>query len=1010
MKYLKLSLHFNTNIPMTASQIRQAFLDFFASKGHTIVPSAPIVVKNDPNLMFTNAGMNQFKEIFLGEVPAKYPRVVDTQRCLRVSGKHDDLEEVGLDTYHHTMFEMLGNWSFGDYFKKEAIAWSWELLTKVYNIEKDRLYVTVFEGDEKEGLPKDQEAIDLWLKFVEEDHIVLGNKKDNFWEMGENGPCGPCSEIHYDGRPDDEREKISGQQLVNKDDPQVIEIWNNVFMQFNRVWGGADGGNNDYNAFVEKQKELIGADFDVKKWKSENLFLYTTLVDLPNKHIDTGMGLERLVRVLQGKTSNYDTDIFMPLIDFISEKSGIAYGKDIKTDIAMRVMADHIRAISFAIADGQLPSNNKAGYVIRRILRRAVRYAYQYLNFKEPFFNQLVPLLADQFKGVFDELYNQKDFVQKVILEEETSFLRTLDKGIRLFIVRQQILALLASEIRMVKNEFAFELDDFINATIARLELKYSDNERLYDEKTLKSLENLLKSKRGVEEAFNEIYKFIGRLDGSFVFELYDTYGFPIDLTQLMARENGLTVDLEGYEAALQQQKNRSRLATAVNAGDWVNLRNGDTRFVGYDQLFVDGAEILKYRKVTAQGKEQYQIVLSETPFYAEGGGQVGDTGMLTSEWYDEQTGPLVFQVVDTKRENGLIIHICELQPTWTADGPKPTVLPNPFPRRYMAYVDQGKRMFTNVHHSATHLLNAALRQILGDHIGQKGSLVTHEYLRFDFSHPSKISADDLEAIERTVNYKIRECIPLKEERNVWYRDAIERGVTAAFGEKYGDQVRVITFDPEFSQELCGGTHVKNTGEIGFFKILSESGVAAGVRRIEAVASIFAENYVSDQFKALNSVKELLKNPKDVAKTITDLLEENNRLKKEQGKALMQKASNLKQTVADKAQSINGINFIAEKVELPTADAVKTLAYSIKDIVSDMFLVLAADIEGKPSLAVMLSENLVKDKGLDAGKIVRELAKEIQGGGGGQPFFATAGGKDVSGLQRALDKAKAFLP
>jgi len=963
MKYLKLSLHFNTNIPMTASQIRQAFLDFFASKGHTIVPSAPIVVKNDPNLMFTNAGMNQFKEIFLGEVPAKYPRVVDTQRCLRVSGKHDDLEEVGLDTYHHTMFEMLGNWSFGDYFKKEAIAWSWELLTKVYNIEKDRLYVTVFEGDEKEGLPKDQEAIDLWLKFVEEDHIVLGNKKDNFWEMGENGPCGPCSEIHYDGRPDDEREKISGQQLVNKDDPQVIEIWNNVFMQFNRVWGGADGGNNDYNAFVEKQKELIGADFDVKKWKSENLFLYTTLVDLPNKHIDTGMGLERLVRVLQGKTSNYDTDIFMPLIDFISEKSGIAYGKDIKTDIAMRVMADHIRAISFAIADGQLPSNNKAGYVIRRILRRAVRYAYQYLNFKEPFFNQLVPLLADQFKGVFDELYNQKDFVQKVILEEETSFLRTLYSGISRF-------------------------------------------EKYLEEIWAKSGRVGIGDKP--EGTFVDSFKAI--IDGDFAFELSDTYGFPLDLTELMAREKGFAVDVEGYEAALQQQKNRSRLATAVNAGDWVNLRNGDTRFVGYDQLFVDGAEILKYRKVTAQGKEQYQIVLSETPFYAEGGGQVGDTGMLTSEWYDEQTGPLVFQVVDTKRENGLIIHICELQPTWTADGPKPTVLPNPFPRRYMAYVDQGKRMFTNVHHSATHLLNAALRQILGDHIGQKGSLVTHEYLRFDFSHPSKISADDLEAIERTVNYKIRECIPLKEERNVWYRDAIERGVTAAFGEKYGDQVRVITFDPEFSQELCGGTHVKNTGEIGFFKILSESGVAAGVRRIEAVASIFAENYVSDQFKALNSVKELLKNPKDVAKTITDLLEENNRLKKEQGKALMQKASNLKQTVADKAQSINGINFIAEKVELPTADAVKTLAYSIKDIVSDMFLVLAADIEGKPSLAVMLSENLVKDKGLDAGKIVRELAKEIQGGGGGQPFFATAGGKDVSGLQRALDKAKAFLP
>ncbi|WP_448698868.1 alanine--tRNA ligase [Mucilaginibacter sp. AW1-3] len=899
---------------MTASQIRQAFLDFFASKGHTIVPSAPIVVKNDPTLMFTNAGMNQFKAIFLGEEAAKSPRVADTQRCLRVSGKHNDLEEVGIDTYHHTMFEMLGNWSFGDYFKKEAIAWSWELLTEVYKLDKDRLYVSYFEGDEKEGLPADTETLELWKQFVADDHIVKGNKKDNFWEMGETGPCGPCTEIHYDSRPDEYRLKVSGKGLVNGDSDQVIEIWNNVFMQFNRLKDGS-------------------------------------LQSLPAQHVDTGMGFERLVRVLQGKTSNYDTDVFQPLIQFIAEKSGIKYGVEerastgnlvvnMATDVAMRVMADHIRAISFAIADGQLPSNNKAGYVIRRILRRAVRYSYQYLNFKEPFLNQLVPLLASQFVGVFPELVEQKDFVQKVVLEEETSFLRTLEQGIK---------------------------------------------------------------------KFNEIDAQV--IAGELAFELSDTYGFPIDLTELMAREKGFSVDLEGYETALQQQKNRSRLATTVNAGDWITLRGGDTHFVGYDQWMVEGTEIIKYRKVVAQGKEQYHIVLTETPFYPEGGGQVGDTGQLTSEWYSEQTGPLVFDVKDTRKENGLIIHICELMPTWTPEGgEKPTVPPNPFPRRYSAYINQGLRMYTNAHHSATHLLNAALRQILGDHVSQKGSLVTPEYLRFDFSHFSKISDGDLEGIERTVNSKIRECIPLKEERNVLYREAIERGVTAAFGEKYGDWVRVITFDSNFSQELCGGTHVKNTGEIGFIKIISESAVAAGVRRIEAVASVFAENYVSEQLTALKSAKEVLKNPKDLAKAVADLMEENSKLKKEQAKALMQKATGLKQTIADKAQNINGINFIAEMVELPNTDAVKTLAYSIKDVVSNMFLVLAAEIEGKPNLTVMLSENLVKEKGLDAGKIVRELAKEIQGGGGGQPFYATAGGKDAGGLQRALDKAKDYIP
>jgi alanyl-tRNA synthetase len=904
---------------MTAIEIRQAFLDFFTSKGHTIVPSAPIVVKNDPTLMFTNAGMNQFKDIFLGESPVKYPRVADTQRCLRVSGKHNDLEEVGIDTYHHTMFEMLGNWSFGDYFKKEAIAWSWELLTEVYKLDKDRLYVSYFEGDEKEGLPADTETLELWKALVPANHIVKGNKKDNFWEMGETGPCGPCTEIHYDSRPDAERLKVKGESLVNGDSDQVIEIWNNVFMQFNRL---KDGG----------------------------------LQPLPAQHVDTGMGFERLVRVLQGKTSNYDTDVFQPLIQFIADKSGIIYGKELKTDIAMRVMADHIRAISFAIADGQLPSNNKAGYVIRRILRRAVRYSYQYLNFKEPFLNQLVPLLASQFIGVFPELVEQKDFVQKVVLEEETSFLRTLDRGIKYF-------------------------EDYYNNTFVR-------SGELHDGTKIELL-----------------------FPGEKAFELNDTYGFPIDLTQLMAKERNSAVNMETYETALQQQKNRSRLATTVNAGDWVTLRGGDTRFVGYDEWMVEGTEIIKYRKVVAQGKEQYHIVLTETPFYPEGGGQVGDTGMLTSEWYSEQTGPLNFEVKDTKRENGLIIHICDLMPTWTAEGgEKPTVPPNPFPRRYMAIIDQGKRMYINAHHSATHLLNAALRQTLGDHVSQKGSLVTHEYLRFDFSHFSKISDGDLEGIERTVNSKIRECVKLKEERSVYYRDAIERGVTAVFGEKYGDFVRVITFDPNFSQELCGGTHVKNTGEIGFIKIISESAVAAGVRRIEAVASVFDENNVTEQFTVLKGVKEVLKNPKDLAKTVSDLLEENARLKKEQGKALMQKASGLKDGLAQKVQTINGINFIAEKVELSNADAIKNLAYSIKDIVPNLFLVLAAEIDGKPSLTVMLTENLVKEKGLDAGKIIRELAKEIQGGGGGQPFYATAGGKDAGGLQKALDKAKEYIP
>jgi alanyl-tRNA synthetase len=889
---------------MTAQEIRQAFLDFFASKGHTIVPSAPIVVKNDPTLMFTNAGMNQFKDIFLGEAPAKAPRVADTQRCLRVSGKHNDLEEVGIDTYHHTMFEMLGNWSFGDYFKKEAIAWSWELLTSVYGIEKDRLYVTYFEGDEKEGLAKDQEAYDFWKQYVDESRILPGNKKDNFWEMGETGPCGPCSEIHYDGRSAEERSQRPGAELVNADDPNVIEIWNNVFMQFNRLKDGS-------------------------------------LQPLPNKHVDTGMGFERLVRVLQNKTSNYDTDVFQPMIQFIAEKSGKKYNAiavpgdaDWNDAVAMRVMADHIRAISFAISDGQLPSNNKAGYVIRRILRRAVRYSYQYLGFKEPFLNQLVPLLANQFKGVFDELYSQKDFVQKVVLEEETSFLRTLGEGLKLF---SQIYNTAVSVTRTPENP---------NPVVT--------------------------------------------IGGSSAFTLSDTYGFPIDLTELLAREKGLAVDMEGYEAELQKQKNRSRAATAIDTGDWIVLQDDDTvEFTGYDETETV-AHVIKYRKVKAKGKEQYQLVLDKTPFYAESGGQVGDTGELV--FPDGEIIP----VTDTKKENGLIVHFTD-------------TIPNSIGDALTAIVDVERRNNTNSNHSATHLLHAALKQVLGTHVNQKGSLVNDEYLRFDFSHFSKVTEEEVAKLEAIVNQKIRENIFLKEERNVPYQQALESGVTALFGEKYGDFVRVITFDDTYSKELCGGTHVTATGQIGFFKIIAESAVAAGVRRIEAITGVAAENYINEQSKLVQQLKELLKNPKDVAKSVESLLEENNKLKKEIEKTISEKASGLKTELAQKAQEINGVNFIAEKVALPNADAVKTLAYQLKDIVPNLFLVLAADFDGKPNITVMIAENLVKDKGLNAGNIVRELAKEIQGGGGGQPFFATAGGKDLSGLDAVLSKAANYI-
>jgi alanyl-tRNA synthetase len=868
---------------MTAKEIRQTYLDFFKSKQHHIVSSAPIVVKNDPTLMFTNAGMNQFKDLFLGEAAIKYLRVADTQRCLRVSGKHNDLEEVGIDTYHHTMFEMLGNWSFGDYFKKEAIAWSWELLTEVYKIPKEQLYVSIFEGDEKEGLPRDTEAFELWKQFVPEDRIILGNKKDNFWEMGDTGPCGPCSEIHVDCRSVAERSATSGKELVNADHPQVIEIWNNVFMQFNRLKDGS-------------------------------------LKPLPAQHVDTGMGFERLVRVLQGKSSNYDSDVFQPLIQFIAKKAGIEYGKAEQTDIAMRVMADHIRAISFVIADGQLPSNNKAGYVIRRILRRAVRYAYTFLNLKEPFLNQLVPVLADQFKGVFDELYLQKDFVQKVVLEEEVSFLRTLATGIQRF----------------------------------------------------------------------ERYETNTTIDGNFAFELYDTFGFPIDLTELMAREKGLTVDMEGFNKALSAQKDRSRAATAVDTGDWIIVNQGnDTQFIGYD-LTETETEILKYRKISAKGKEQYQIVLRKTPFYAESGGQVGDTGRL-----EDHSRQFWVEITDTKKENGVIVH-------YTDD------LPADVEGKFWAVIDEDKRTLTEDNHSATHLLHAALKKILGNHVNQKGSLVNPDYLRFDFSHFAKISEEDLAAVEHIVNQKIRENISLKEQRNVPYDEAINSGVTALFGEKYGDKVRVITFDDHFSKELCGGTHVKATGQIGYFKIVSESAVAAGVRRIEAITADKAEQFIVHQNNELNQLKGLLKGSQNISAAVQALIEENSRLKKEVEKGILAKAGNMKQAIADQAQNINGINFIATHVDLPNAEAVKNLAFEVKALLPNLYLVFTTLIEEKPGITVMISENIVNDN-LNAAKIVRELGKEIQGGGGGQAFYATAGGKNAAGLTEVLIKAKNFI-
>ncbi|MFN8250387.1 MAG: alanine--tRNA ligase [Ferruginibacter sp.] len=880
---------------MTSADIRQQFLDFFKSKGHSIVPSAPIVVKNDPTLLFTNAGMNQFKDYFLGNKQSPSSRIADTQKCLRVSGKHNDLEEVGVDTYHHTMFEMLGNWSFGDparpaggYFKKEAIAWSWELLTEVYKLDKDRLYVTIFEGDAKEGLPKDEEAFNEWKKVIAEDRILLGNKKDNFWEMGDTGPCGPCTEIHVDCRSEAERKAVDGKTLVNNDHPQVIEIWNNVFIQFNRKKDGS-------------------------------------LESLPAKHVDTGMGFERLVRVLQGKQSNYDTDVFTGTIEAISKKVNKAYkAGDDKESIAFRVLADHIRAISFTIADGQLPSNTGAGYVIRRILRRAVRYYYSYLDYKQPLLHQLLPVIAKQFENVFPELQQQLDFVTKVIKEEEDAFLRTLEKGLK-------------------------RIDDII--------------------KTAASAGNLI--------------------EGRDAFELYDTYGFPIDLTRLIASENKLNIDEAGFEKALNEQKDRSRAATALETEDWVIVNDiASSRFVGYDSLETK-SKVMKYRKVSGKGKELYQIVLDSTPFYAESGGQVGDSGQLTIN--NEQ-----LTIIDTKKENDLIIHFSE------------TVLPD-MSGEATATVNAARRKAITVHHSVTHLMHAALRNVLGAHVAQKGSLNNEEQLRFDFSHFAKVTDAELAAVEKLVNEKIRENIPvvIKEMKK---EDAVAMGAMALFGEKYGDSVRVVIMDPNYSIELCGGTHVGQTGELGLFKIKSESAVAAGVRRIEAVCGAAAERFVSVQLEEIRVIRDLLKNPKDLAKAIENLQSENASLKKHIEALEARQLVAMRNELLQKDQIINNVTFIGEIVEVSSADNLKKLCFDLKTKLNDYVAVLVANIDGKPFVAVGISDTVVAAKGLDAGKIIKEhIAPLIKGGGGGQKTLATAGGQDISHLKEVIEKVKGLL-
>jgi alanyl-tRNA synthetase len=874
---------------MTAKEIRQSFKDYFESKDHKIVPSAPMVIKGDPTLMFTNAGMNQFKDIILGNVPIKYPRVADSQKCLRVSGKHNDLEEVGHDTYHHTMFEMLGNWSFGDYFKKEAIEYAWEYLTGVLKLDKNRLYVTVFEGSPSENLERDDEAAGYWEKYLPEDRIINGNKHDNFWEMGDTGPCGPCSEIHIDLRTEAERAKISGRDLVNHDHPQVIEIWNLVFMQFNRK---ADG----------------------------------SLEGLPNRVIDTGMGFERLCMAVQGKTSNYDTDVFQPLIREIGKITGFEYGANTQTDVAMRVIADHIRTIAFSITDGQLPSNAKAGYVIRRILRRAVRYGYTFLGQKKAFMYRLIPALIDSMGDAYPELIAQKDLIEKVIKEEEDSFLRTLETGIKL-------------------------LD------------------------------------KQIQEA-----KAAGknRLNGADAFTLYDTYGFPLDLTELILREHGMEVDRAAFDVEMEKQKERARNAAAVETGDWTILQEGDPEFVGYDDISAS-VHILRYRKVKQKNAEYYQIVLDKTPFYAEMGGQVGDSGWLFGRdaACHVSTRPVSTTVIfDTKRENNLAVHLVNQLPENLND-------------TFTATVDVQKRRATECNHTATHLMHEALREVLGMHVEQKGSYVSPEVLRFDFSHFQKVTDEEIRRVEKIVTAKIREDIELDEKRHVPIAEAKQLGAMALFGEKYGEDVRVVQFGS--SIELCGGTHIDSTGRIGSFRIISESSVAAGIRRIEAITAETAENFFYAQQDTIRDLKAMFNNTPDLKQALKKFLDENTELKKRVEEYIKEKIVLLKKQIIKTKKTVNGVKLFVLKGPFP-AEIVKDIAFQIKgEFPEKSYFAAATDSEGKPLLTVMLSDDLVKT-GLNAGQIVRDAAKQIQGGGGGQPHFATAGGKNTDGLAAALEE------
>lgn len=871
---------------MDANQIRATFKSFFESKQHKIVPSASMIVKNDPTLMFTNAGMNQFKDLFLGHAEIKYKRIANTQKCLRVSGKHNDLEEVGYDTYHHTMFEMLGNWSFGDYFKKEAIEWAWELLTDVYKLDKDRLYVTIFEGDKDENIPLDSEARDIWKKYINEDRIILGDKKANFWEMGATGPCGPCSEIHIDLRDDSERRKISGASLVNQGHSLVVELWNLVFIQFNR--------------------------------RDDN-----TLVPLPSKHVDTGMGFERLCMAMQNKTSNYDTDVFSPIINTIEQLSRKKYGDNEKVDVAMRVVADHLRAVSFAIADGLLPGNNKAGYVIRRILRRAIRYSYTFLEQSHPFVYKLVPTLTKEMGQAFPELVKQKEIVEKVIYEEENTFLHTLASGIKL-------------------------LEAYIN--------KYSGEG-------------------------------VSNFDGKLAFELYDTYGFPPDLTELILREHNFTLDTQGFEQAMEEQKKRSRNASMVETNDWVDIRKGQqTNFVGYEKTECE-TKIVSYRKAKVKGKEVIQVILDTTPFYAESGGQVADTGTLIN---NTET----IRVTDTQKENNLLVHTIDK-------------LPTDLTAIYTATVANKQRLDTESNHSATHLLHFALRKVLGNHVEQKGSLVTHERLRFDFAHFQKMTSDELKQTENIVNQFIRDNVPLKEHRNTPIDEAMKMGAMALFGEKYGDTVRVIQFGN--SIELCGGTHVRSTGQIGICIIVSETAIAAGIRRIEAVTGATALEFIRNKIGQIAEIQNLLKGQPNIVKSIENLIDTNNTLQKKIDDFEKEKSKAIKAGLLQKIDKVNGLNVITEIVDVESPAILKDICFQLKNELPNLFCVLGALVDQKANLSVIISESLIKEKGLHAGNIVKELAKEIDGSGGGQPFFATAGGKKPQNLQLAINKAKTII-